>query len=194
MKINKTVKVWILSSLISIIATSGIAVAAVSLNAKEIPFTSKDENWQVDNVEDAMNDLYDLGKIASNAKVYKLGNGFSFDITNIVGAENVGNYDANNFLVVWNGPSIGRTQVINRGQGNGMSTVLGYVTIGNSGAYSKSYKNGILTVTGGTVSVTERIQQWYAGKDPGSVYEGSISFSVTPTVYFLPGVEITEVN
>jgi len=193
MKINKTVKVGILSSLVSILATSGIAVAAVSLSAKEIPFTSNDENWQVDNVEDAVNDLYGLGIEASNAKIYKLGDGFSFDITDIVGEENVGNYDADNFLVVWNAPSLAKTQVINRGQGNGMSTVLGFVTVSPSG-YTKSYENGVLKVTGGTVTVTGTIQQWYNGSDPGSSYSGNKSFSVKPTVYFLPSIEITEIN
>ena len=65
MKINKTLKVGILSSLVSIVATGGIAVAAVSLSAKEIPFTSNDENWQVNNVEDAVNDLYELNNVSN---------------------------------------------------------------------------------------------------------------------------------
>jgi len=39
-----------------------IGVAAVSLTASDVKFNSKDENWNPSNVNDAMNDLYELEK------------------------------------------------------------------------------------------------------------------------------------
>ena len=57
MKINKKI---LLTSIISVVLSSIISVAAVKLSAKEIGFTSSNEGWNVDNVEDAINDLYEL--------------------------------------------------------------------------------------------------------------------------------------
>ena len=39
---------------------SGIGVVAVNILANDIGFTPNDEEWQVNNVNDAMNDLYEL--------------------------------------------------------------------------------------------------------------------------------------
>jgi len=57
MKINKKI---LLTSIISGVLSSTITVAAVSLSAKEIGFTSTDSEWLVENVEDAVNDLYQI--------------------------------------------------------------------------------------------------------------------------------------
>ena len=48
----------IIAMLLVALISSGISVAAVSITAKDIGFTSSDEGWEVTNVEDAMNDLY----------------------------------------------------------------------------------------------------------------------------------------
>jgi len=69
----KSNKKFIIGMLFGILLASTVGVVAVKLTAKEIPFTSEDVEWQVDNVEDAMNDLFVLGKAASNVKIYKLG-------------------------------------------------------------------------------------------------------------------------
>jgi len=45
-------------------------VVAATLTAKDIGFTSSNEEWQVDNVEDAMNDLYGLSKNSNNVKYF----------------------------------------------------------------------------------------------------------------------------
>ena len=56
----------IIAMLLVALISSGITVAAVKLYAKDIGFTSNDKEWQVNNVEDAMNDLYVLGKNSVN--------------------------------------------------------------------------------------------------------------------------------
>ena len=61
-KKNKTLKTVILTAIISISLVTGIGVAAITLTAKEIGFTSTNEEWKVTNVEDAVNDLYSLKK------------------------------------------------------------------------------------------------------------------------------------
>lgn len=59
-KKNKTLKTVILTAIISISLVTGVGVAAITLTAKEIGFTSTNEEWKVTNVEDAVNDLYSL--------------------------------------------------------------------------------------------------------------------------------------
>jgi len=66
MKINKKI---LLTSIISGVLSSTITVAAVSLSAKEIGFTSTDSEWLVENVEDAVNDLYKIG-IDNSEEIY----------------------------------------------------------------------------------------------------------------------------
>ena len=57
MKIKRT----IITVLITAIITASVSVTAVTLFAKDVGFTSTDEDWNVKNVEDAVNDLYELG-------------------------------------------------------------------------------------------------------------------------------------
>ena len=76
---NKSLKIAILSSVITFVITVTIGVTAVAIYAKDIEFKSNDENWQVDNVEDAMNDLYE---ISSNQKSQVLETG-SYTFSNV---------------------------------------------------------------------------------------------------------------
>ena len=64
----KKVKVFLLVVGGIVLFLAGGVVAA-TLTAKDIGFTSSNEEWNVDNVEDAMNDLYDKSKTAVS-KVY----------------------------------------------------------------------------------------------------------------------------
>jgi len=78
-------------------------VVAATLSAKDIGFTSSNEEWNVDNVEDAMNDLYKIEKsvisdigldylhiaLTGNHKYYKYhevtsANGFTYEGTNFI--------------------------------------------------------------------------------------------------------------
>jgi len=60
----------ILTVLMVALVSSGISVAAVKLTAKDIGFTSTHEEWEVSNVEDAMNDLYNIGKYEITPDTY----------------------------------------------------------------------------------------------------------------------------
>ena len=56
---NKTFKTIALTSIITTVLLVSVGVVAYKAVAKEVSFTPINENWQVDNVEDAVNDLYD---------------------------------------------------------------------------------------------------------------------------------------
>jgi len=65
MKNKKTLFIVLLTAFISVILTVGISVVAITLTAKEIKFVPINSEWQVDNVEDAMNDLYNISSSIS---------------------------------------------------------------------------------------------------------------------------------
>ena len=67
-KIN--VKSMLLGVLLSGLVFGVINVVAVTLTAKDIKFTSNDSEWEVDNVNDAIDDLYALGVNAGINKTY----------------------------------------------------------------------------------------------------------------------------
>jgi len=56
---NGKLKTIILTAIVCF-SISGIGVVAVNILANDIGFTPNDEEWQVNNVNDAMNDLYEL--------------------------------------------------------------------------------------------------------------------------------------
>jgi len=55
----------VFSFILGALIFSGMTVFAYSISSKDISFTPSDSNWEVDNVEDAMNSLYE------NASGYK---------------------------------------------------------------------------------------------------------------------------
>ena len=55
-------KIVVITSIVCFFISGVIGVAAVSLTASDVKFNSKDENWNPSNVNDAMNDLYELEK------------------------------------------------------------------------------------------------------------------------------------
>lgn len=57
---NKTLKVAVLTAIISILLTGGICVSAVALKADDIIYNPSNSEWKVDNAEDALNNLYEL--------------------------------------------------------------------------------------------------------------------------------------
>lgn len=58
-KIKANFKIIITIVITSIICISTTVYASYKYFAKDIGFTPKNENWQVDNLEDAVNDLYE---------------------------------------------------------------------------------------------------------------------------------------
>jgi len=187
MKLIRNNKKIIFAVLITAVLTSVISVTAVKLSASDIGFESNHDGWEVDNVNDAMNDLYDLGIEASNAKIYKLGEGRSFDISSIVGKENVANYSADNFLVFWNSPECTQQTLGWNGETDNRITVYGKIDKGDD--FVKSYDNttGIVTITGGTYKLGAYATQIMSGYNYATLQN-------TPTVYFLPSTEIVTVD
>jgi len=55
---KKILKSRIFVFVLGIIVTSAISVVAANLEARTISFQPDDENWEVENVEEAINDLY----------------------------------------------------------------------------------------------------------------------------------------
>ena len=58
-KIKANFKIIITIVITAIICISTTVYASYKYFAKDIGFTPKNENWQVDNLEDAVNDLYE---------------------------------------------------------------------------------------------------------------------------------------
>ena len=56
--IKKLITSRIFSFILGAILFSGVTVFAYSISSKDIAFTPTNENWQVTNVEEAINDLY----------------------------------------------------------------------------------------------------------------------------------------
>lgn len=175
MKLKKEI---LLTALITAIITGTVAVAAVSLSAKDIGFKPNNQEWNATNVEDAMNDLYNIGKEVSGKKIYKLGQGRSFSIADIVGKENVGNYTIENFLVFWTQPT--GSISIHRQEGHQ------YTTITSQQEFVKTYDqtSGVINITGGTF----QMHQTVSGDD--TVFKSTTT--VTPIVYFIDNIEIVE--
>ena len=174
MKLKKEI---VLTFLITAVIFSGIAVTAVTLTAKEIGFTSTHENWKVDNVNDAMNDLYELGIAASNVKVYKLGEG-----------RNVGKYAKDNFIVADSG-NLGGSVTLAADGSSDSSKMNITATLSKISNFSVSYDNttGKLTITGGAYQLKNH-QTYY-----GHMYSSN-NYDSVPVVYFVSGVEISTAN
>ena len=67
---KNNIKIIAITALITTLLVGGTCVVAATLTAKDIGFTSNNEGWQVNNVEDAVNDLYELGKNGKPAVVF----------------------------------------------------------------------------------------------------------------------------
>jgi len=103
---------------------------------------------------------------------YYLGKGRSFNISDLVGTENIGNFTSENFIVCWTAPS-GSVSIYRQ-------EAWQYTNITNVVEFKKNYDStiGKLLITGGTY---EHIQS-QAGDDDNKV----VSITNTPLVYFVP--------
>lgn len=123
-------------------------------------------------------------KLSSGGKFYKLGQGTSFNITNIVGTENRGKYNSGNFLVVWSCPtgsiSFSTGEYIKSGSGATLALV-------SNPTASYNASTGIVTVTKGVFKLT-------ASTISSSTPTATSSIYVTPTVYFMDGAEMVSVQ
>lgn len=87
-KIKVNFKIIIAVIITAIICISTTVYASYNYFAKDIGFTPKNENWQVDNLEDAVNDLYERKNIESG-EAFLLTAGFS-GINGVHGYRNYG--------------------------------------------------------------------------------------------------------
>lgn len=55
---KKDIKKYLIGIIIGLVISSASMVVAYSLNSSDVGFTPKNSNWQVSNVEEAVNDLY----------------------------------------------------------------------------------------------------------------------------------------
>ena len=67
---KKDLRLVVITAIITTLIVSGIGVVAAKLTAKDIGFTSKHEGWEATNVEDAMNDLFKIGKYEITPDTY----------------------------------------------------------------------------------------------------------------------------
>lgn len=80
----------------------GIGVAAITLTASEIKYTPSNELSTATNVKDAMDELYTMSEELKKGELTLVGTTTSFNIADIVGAENVGKYTADDFVCIPN--------------------------------------------------------------------------------------------
>ena len=192
MKLKKEI---ILTALITAVITGTVAVTAVSLTAKDIGFKPNNQEWDATNVEDAMNDLYNIGKEVSGKKIYKLGQGRSFSIADIVGKEKQKAVESTGYLegtmkclgtairtVGKQGMRYKTTGSISIHRQEGHQ----YTTITSQQEFVKTYDqtSGVINITGGTF----QMHQTVSGDD--TVFKSTTT--VTPIVYFIDNIEIVE--
>lgn len=71
---KKIFKSRIFSFILGAVIFSGISVCAYSLSSNDISFTPENNNWQVSNVEEAVNDLYDKSNLGDLEIIMSKGN------------------------------------------------------------------------------------------------------------------------
>lgn len=114
--------------------------------------------------------------------IYRLGTGNNFNISSIVGKDNISKYDNNDFLV--------RLENINSNQnvgGNGNATNAEGVELNNftGGVVSYNKTTGVVSVS--NYSVIAVVHRYYSN---GDHHKGTTTLSFSPTVYFLNGVTV----
>ena len=174
---KKFIKNNIFGFILGIILCSGIVYAA-SYYAKDISYEPTDASWEVNNVSEALNDLHTLVGAASKSNIYKLGTGRSFNISSIVGIENVGNYTKDNFIAVPDGSSVNSSPMQTVGSRDNPSATAAL----SSGTITYDASTGTVTVSGFVLTATQYAYQY--GQGP----MGSNATNLAVTVYFVVGV------
>jgi len=171
-------KKFILGTIVGIILCGGIVYGANIYESNSIEYSPTDASWEVENVNDALNDLHTLVGAASKSNIYKLGTGRSFNISSIVGIENVGNYTKDNFIVVPTGSSINKSPMQTVGSQDYPSATA---TL-SSGSVTYDTTTGTVTVSGFVLTATACKYQYGGGS------MGSSSTNLDVTVYFVVDV------
>jgi len=160
--------------ILGIILGSGIVYAATLYKATDVSYEPSDASWEVDNVNEAINDLHAATlNSTSDAQLVEVGTSRSFNIKEIVGEEHLDKYSASDFVVVGIIPS-----TTGYGEVRDLSGAKGYGTVSEETAFTISYDEttGDVTITGGTLLLRTGVI-----KSSGSA-SGSLNTSITKNV------------
>ena len=131
---KKVIKSRIFLIIVLCIISCGIGVyAAVTYNATDVLYTSSDGTSMT--VNDALNDLYNENN--NSIKVYYLGTGTSYDLSNIDGYQNL---TENNFIIEF----VSMNDYVYVQKWNGVSVYSGSASVSLSKTYDSS--TGKLTI------------------------------------------------
>ena len=81
-----------------IVASVGIVSATVTILSYQVTYEPNDNEWNVNTVEDALDDLYTKASVISG-NIYYLGEGTSFDLKTIIPSVDYTKLTADNFIV-----------------------------------------------------------------------------------------------
>lgn len=79
-----------------------MGVAAITLTANQVKYTPNNEDSTATNAQEAIDELYEMTGELKKGKLTLVGTTSSFNISEIVGAENVGKYTADDFVIIPN--------------------------------------------------------------------------------------------
>lgn len=86
--LKKNIKLFV-GIIVGIILSSGVVYA---INANSITFNSRNENWDVDNIEDAINELYSMGTLEKTVLWTNSNPTSNFAEQNVTLSDNINNY------------------------------------------------------------------------------------------------------
>lgn len=160
--IKKVLKNRMFLIIITIILTAGTTVfATIVYNANQIGYTPSDSTWNVNNVDTALNDLYNIQK-NNSLKVYSLGTGTSFDIKTLYPEIDYTKITEDNFIVGATSLSAGTPMLAKVGSWVGSQVSIS-VNVNTSKSYDAS--SGILTVSSsGSLTCGDAAGGWSSGK------------------------------
>jgi len=179
---SNNAKILFLGVILGGIIFGGIGVAAITLQANQVKYTPSNSGFNATNAEEALDKLYTMTGNIEKGKLTLVGTTTSFNIADIVGEENVGNYTAADFIVV---PDISEV-------------LTGSADIASPGSYGigrvqyslQSLKDFLVSYdnTNGDV-IIENQQLKITGQIYGGVYNGTLqsttsyTYSISPKVY-----------
>ena len=164
-------KKMLLGFILGLLICGGI-VYATSYFAKDISYQPSDTSWEVDNVNEALDNLYE--KTSDKSDIVYLGTGTSFDVSDILGFEK---FTEENFIV--------GVDELYEMQGTNITGSHKYISAKLSGfSIEKTYDKttGVLTISGLNYKMT-------VCNDNSFLFcsDISVSKSVIPYAYLVNG-------
>lgn len=119
---------------------------------------------------------------SGKSKVYYLGAGRSFNISNLVGPKNIGKYGISNFIVAWTSPSGSAGITAEETDKEYKMAISATVTTTSDFILSYNNSTGVLTISGGTYTVSAH--------QPAYDIIQTSTYNNNPKVYFVPNIEL----